>query len=243
MKYLTKHLTEAAYEADASNLAKPHVALTVDDNKVHYMPYTPQPHIEYTIECSYNVESLGEYDGWIINTEESNAIDNISSLEIDGVVQQSIISAFTTTGEHTVRITFTGTTQIIDTTFRGCNSLTSTTIPNNVTNIGNFAFYQCYNLTSINIPNSVTTIGESAFGECGFLESATIGNSITYIGNYVFGYCESLGSVTITSTTPPQIGEEIFNYAPYIYVPSDSVDTYKAAEGWSNYASYIEAIP
>lgn len=43
MKYLTKHLTEAAYEAAASNLAKPHVALTADDNKVHYIPNaTPQ---------------------------------------------------------------------------------------------------------------------------------------------------------------------------------------------------------
>ena len=41
MIYLTKHLTEAAYEAAASNLAKPHVALTTDDNKVHYMPTTP----------------------------------------------------------------------------------------------------------------------------------------------------------------------------------------------------------
>jgi len=28
-----------------------------------------------------------------------------------------------------------------------------------------------------------------------------------------------------------------------IYVPSGSVDTYKAASGWSTYASKIQAIP
>jgi hypothetical protein len=28
-----------------------------------------------------------------------------------------------------------------------------------------------------------------------------------------------------------------------IYVPSASVDTYKAASGWSTYASRIQAIP
>jgi len=46
-KFITKHATEAAYEAAASNLAKPHVALTADDNKVHYNPLTPTPSHEY----------------------------------------------------------------------------------------------------------------------------------------------------------------------------------------------------
>ncbi|MBR3623525.1 MAG: leucine-rich repeat protein, partial [Selenomonadaceae bacterium] len=36
-----------------------------------------------------------------------------------------------------------------------------------VTGIGDFAFNRCSGLTSITIPNSVTTIGESAFAATG----------------------------------------------------------------------------
>jgi hypothetical protein len=54
--------------------------------------------------------------------------------------------------------------------------LTSITIPNSVTEIGNETFGYCFGLTSITIPNNVTSIGEKAFELC---ESLT---SITYEG-------------------------------------------------------------
>ena len=51
-------------------------------------------------------------------------------------------------------------------TFCGCENLTSVTIPNSVTNIGDFAFYNCGNLNMVKIPNSVTSIGDFAFIGC-----------------------------------------------------------------------------
>ena len=51
--------------------------------------------------------------------------------------------------------------------FRDCNRMTSITIPNSVTSIGDNAFSDCYGLTSITIPPSVTNIGEAAFESCG----------------------------------------------------------------------------
>ena len=49
------------------------------------------------------------------------------------------------------------------------SSVTSVTIPNGVTSLGEGAFYLCYNLTNVTIPNSVTSIGDSAFFECSIL--------------------------------------------------------------------------
>ena len=47
--------------------------------------------------------------------------------------------------------------------FLGCTSLTSVTIGNGVTSIGNYAFYGCTSLTSVIIGDSVTSIGDYAF--------------------------------------------------------------------------------
>ena len=44
--------------------------------------------------------------------------------------------------------------------YSGCSELTSVTIPEGVTSIGDMAFESCKSLTSVTIPNSVTCIGE-----------------------------------------------------------------------------------
>ena len=80
------------------------------------------------------------------------------------------------------------------------SGLTSVTIPNSVTTIGEFAFEFCYSLTSIAIPNSVTSIGYSAFFKCSALTYITIPNSVTSIGNLAFAYCSSLTSITIPNS-------------------------------------------
>ena len=44
-----------------------------------------------------------------------------------------------------------------------CNSLTSVTISEGVTSIGDYAFASCGSLRSIALPKSVTSIGENTF--------------------------------------------------------------------------------
>ncbi len=88
-------------------------------------------------------------------------------------------------------------TSIGDSAFNGCTGLTSITIPNSVTSIGNSSFSGCTSLTSITIPNSVTSIGDSAFYRCTNLTSITIPNSVTSIGKGAFADCSSLESITL----------------------------------------------
>jgi len=55
----------------------------------------------------------------------------------------------------------------------------SFTVPDNVTNIKDYAFYRCYKLAGINIPESVTGIDTTAFFECAALVEIEVkpGNS------------------------------------------------------------------
>ena len=131
-------------------------------------------------------------------------------------------------------------------TFRDCTSLTSVTIQSGVTSIGASVFYGCRALTSIDIPNSVTAIGTTAFSGCSALTSIDIPSGVTSIVNSAFSSCSSLTSVTVEATTPPTLGTNVFDGTHadlVIYVPAGSVDTYKAASGWSDYALRIQAIP
>ncbi len=67
-----------------------------------------------------------------------------------------------------------GTRVICDSAFEGCSALTSVTIPNSVTSIGNRAFEDCDGLTEVTIPDSVTDIGDWAFDRCSSLQSIII---------------------------------------------------------------------
>ena len=130
-------------------------------------------------------------------------------------------------------------TSIGDDAFAYCYSLTSVTIPDSVTSIGNFAFFGCYSLKSITISDSVTSIGNNAFSGCTSLKSIKIPDSVTSIGSYAFSDCTSLTSVYCKPTTPPTGGSNMFNNNVWLYVPRNSVDAYKSAPGWSNFASSI----
>ena len=155
-------------------------------------------------------------------------------------------------------------TKVGDYTFYKCYSLTSVTIGKGVTSIGTSAFYRCSSLkdisfpdgllyigfgsfdsctslTSVTIPDSVTEIGSNAFKSCTSLKNVTIGEDVSWIGGEAFRDC-SLTSVYCKPITPPAGSNYMFADNPSdfkIYVPTASVDAYKADRYWSIYASYI----
>ena len=137
--------------------------------------------------------------------------------------------------------------------FANCHGLTSCTLSRTMTKIPPSMFRCCKSLTSVGgigsgasveIPSNITKISEKAFFQCDGITSVTIPNSVTIIGDYAFDSCTSLTSVTVNAITPPTLGSKAFDYTNNcpIYVPCESVEAYKAASGWSSYASRIHGI-
>ncbi len=91
-------------------------------------------------------------------------------------------------------------TRIASLAFENCTSITSVTIPDNITSIGANAFKNCSGLTSIVIPDSVAVMDESAFADCTNLLTVVIGKGITSLPKSVFKGCEKLTTVVIPST-------------------------------------------
>ena len=120
-------------------------------------------------------------------------------------------------------------------------------IPNNITIIGDEAFKGCKSLTNVDIPDSVTTIGDHAFYGCSVLTSVDIPNSVATIKHSAFESCSKLKYVYCKPTTPPVLGSSYVFYnnaaGRKIYVPAESVDAYRGAQYWSEYASMIEPDP
>ena len=89
---------------------------------------------------------------------------------------------------------------IYSSAFSGCSSLTSITIPDGVTNIGDNAFSGCSNLASMTIPDSVICIGSKAFSGCDNLQYNEYGNA-KYLGNEQNPYFALIGSISADITS------------------------------------------
>ena len=95
---------------------------------------------------------------------------------------------------HTIIIS-EGITSIGAGAFYGFTGLTSVTIPDTVTEIGDYAFYAC-GLTEVELPGHLDNIGVCAFSETALTE-ITFPESVTNVGNMAFSDCPALQTVTV----------------------------------------------
>jgi len=110
--------------------------------------------------------------------------------------------------------------------------------------IGDGAFAGWFqNLTSVSIPNSVRRIGAYAFQSRYLLSEITIPANVTSIGEAAFAYCYALSSISCEALTPPVLDEgytAVFagvDKSIPVYVPSESVEAYQAADQWSEFTN------
>ena len=121
--------------------------------------------------------------------------------------------------------------------------LTSIILPEGIESLAAMCFAGQAQLANVTLPESLATIANYVFNGTKSLTSITIPANVTSIGISVFPH-GGLKSVTMEGTTPPTIAAETFMYVEleHIYVSAEAVETYKAAEGWSNYADIIESV-
>jgi hypothetical protein len=177
-----------------------------------------------------------------IENDAFSGCSNLTSITITEGVVSIENGAFSGCSSLTSITIPEGVMSIGGSAFKNCSSLTSITIPEGVTSIGSHTFSGCSSLTSITIPEGVTSIGQWTFHGCSSLTSITIPERVTTIGQWTFYGCSSLENVYCKAIMPPVSGGQVFSMnasGRKIYVPMESVEAYKSADGWAYYANSI----
>ena len=137
-----------------------------------------------------------------------------------------------------------GVTSIGAFAFECCRGLTSIVIPAGVTSMGSWAFSECSNLASVVIPEGVTSIGSWAFYNCSNLTSVTIPANVKSIGKLAFGY-SGLTELIVQAVVPPVVEYDYLSTFSGVdepipvYVPAESIEAYRAAEGWNEFTNFL----
>lgn len=199
------------------------------------------------------VNYTGDIKGWLAIDMESSPISYTKSLYInnelliDLIIPEGITdisSNFANCTSLTSVSISNSVTSIGESAFSGCRGLTSVTIPNSVTDIGSRAFSYCTGLISVVIGNGVTNIGGNAFSGCKNVETVVFGSAVETIGESAFAGCQSIYEMTIYATKVPTIQENTFTEVgtgATLRVPAGCAKKYKAHPYWGVFN--IEEIP
>lgn len=130
--------------------------------------------------------------------------------------------------------------------FADCKNLSRLALPENITFLNQYTLSNLHSLDTIILPEKLGTIDRYSFAAAYSLLEYTIPSGVTTIGN-TLGNFYSVKKIYVLPEVPPTLGNSSpWGYSPselIIYVPAASVEAYKTATNWSNYASKIQPIP
>ena len=174
-----------------------------------------------SITIPQSVTSIGENAFDMFNADSISLSSIIWNAKRCIYLAESKESPFYYVASQITSFTFGNSVEVIPAYLcENMKKLTSVTIPNSVTSIGDDAFsgcssveylsignsvevipaYLCKNmkkLTSVTIPNSVTSIGDYAFSGCSSVEYLSIGNNVESIGRWAFSGLNALKEITM----------------------------------------------
>ena len=183
------------YQLASVKVGSTDVTSRVSNNKYTISSITADKTVTVTFEATQTGTYDVEVDGIYYNLF-NNKTAEVTNTNVNGGDYSGSISIPSSINANSIQYSVTS---ISNEAFENCWELTSITIPNSITSIGNAAF-RCSGLTSITIPNSVTSIGAMAFFSCSNLTSITLPNSVTNIDNHTFNHCEALTSINIPNS-------------------------------------------
>jgi fibronectin type 3 domain-containing protein len=113
-------------------------------------------------------------------------------------------------------------TQIGNYAFYDC-SLTGVTFPGTLTQLGDYAFAYCIKISQLALPGSLQTVGTGVFYGCSGLSTVTFDKGITAVGSGMFNYCKGLETVKLAST--------VTTIAPNAFANCTELDTISMPAG------------
>lgn len=130
------------------------------------------------------------------------------------IINEILIDGEKAQGEITIP---DGVTDIGDYAFNRCSSLTGVVIPDSVTNIGDYAFSGCSSLSNVVISDGVIEIGDYAFSGCSRLKEFLIPENVTKLGSAILNGCDSLKKIIILNKEVNLIEINAYNNHDYYY--------------------------
>ena len=195
-----------------------------------------------SITIPMSVKSIGQ--GAFYNCFKLEKVDNLSNCQINRIESFTFFQC-----KNLLNVTLPDGVNFIGwQSFLGCENLESINFPNGILVIDGRAFDGCSCLKKIDLPDQLENIEYGAFWGCSNIIEITIPNNVQSINQMAFYECSSLGSVYVKPSMPPvftyETSDEINHFnknasSRKIYVPSESLENYKAADGWSEYANDI----
>ncbi len=226
-RYIKLFQNHSAYQTflSSDDFVRPNVSHCVGENHVHYNPLL-------AVTCTFNVSdaSVTTPICYYYNEGEYSCLpsNNFTKVVVDGtVVTPSALDTAEgkyqlSVGEHTIVYYLTSET-INEGTFIQCTEMTSATIGNGVSEIGDYGFAGCTNLTTLSIPSTMTTIANGAFDDgmgghlplttlnidtptvhtwfsnFDTLQTVNLGSNVTAIDDCAFCICQNLDAASVRS--------------------------------------------
>lgn len=124
-----------------------------------------------------------------------------------------------------------------------CGSLETVVLPTNLDDFSGWCIFRnCRNLKNIAIPENVTEIPNGTFTLCCNLESIIIPSSVNSIGISAFSECKALKDIYCQAVNVPETHSSAFNNSPIekmtLYVPGESMNAYKTTAPWSGFGKF-----
>lgn len=189
----------------------PFLSTCFDVDGIRYVPISPSERTCDAIDCVYDesaantkVSATVEYKGITLNVKNINpylAYNNqfIKTLSVDndGELADYVFAKCSNMTSVTLG---NKVSSIGNNAFQGCSSLTSAILGLNVSAIGSYAFQACSSIETIDLPDPVPVLNVYTFADCTSLKEIKIKSRMTDIKNSVFYNCTSLSLVVIADS-------------------------------------------